>query len=118
MLEKVNVLRDKVFRRYMAHEFAMSMQLETERDKIICCDFIVEADTSPQDEFELFKYIYSQKERQFTPYYIINENCAAYPEIKEKYGENIIAYSPEKLKSFALKGSRCCIRCVWALRKP
>ena len=103
MLEKVNVLRDKVFRRYMAHEFAMSMQLETERDKIICCDFIVEADTSPQDEFELFKYIYSQKERQFTPYYIINENCAAYPEIKEKYGENIIAYSPEKLKSFALK---------------
>ena len=52
----INKLRDSFFRRYIAHEYAMAMQLDTERNKVICCDFIVEADTSPQDEFELFKY--------------------------------------------------------------
>ncbi len=97
----INKLRDSFFRRYIAHEYAMAMQLDTERNKVICCDFIVEADTSPQDEFELFKYLYKNGREHFEPYYIINEKCAAYAEIKAEYGDNIIAYSPEKIEEFA-----------------
>lgn len=98
----INKMRDSIFRRYIAHEYAMAMQLDNERNKVICCDFIVEADTSPQDEFELFKYIYKNGRESFEPYYIINEKCVAYPEIKAEYGDNIIAYSPEKTEEFAL----------------
>lgn len=101
MLNVVNKMRDKFFRRYIAHEIAKSMQLETKRNKVICCDFIVEADTSPQDEFELFKYLYENGRENFEPYYIINEKCAAYAEIKAEYGDNIIPYSPEKIVEFA-----------------
>ena len=77
------------------------MSIDTERNKVICCDFIVEADTSPQDEFELFKYLYAHKKEYFEPYYIINEHCSAYPEIKEQYGDNIIPYSAENIVKFA-----------------
>lgn len=101
MSEMINKLRDSFFRRYIAHEYAKAMQLETERNKVICCDFIVEADTSPQDEFELFKYLYKNGRDNFEPYYIINEKCAAYAEIKAEYGDSIIAYSPEKIEEFA-----------------
>lgn len=98
----IGKLTDSIFRRFIAHDYAMAMQLDTERNKVICCDFIVEADTSPQDEFELFKYIYENGREHFEPYYIINEKCASYAEIKAEYGENIIAYSPEKIREFAL----------------
>ncbi len=98
---KINRLRDMVFRRYISHYIVQAMQLDTQRNKVITCDFILEADTSPQDEFELFKYIYEQNNEYFVPYYIINEHCAAYPEIKAKYGDNIIPYSPERIVSFA-----------------
>ncbi len=101
MSEKINQIRDMLFRRYIAHEIAKSMQLDTKRNKVICCDFIVEADTSPQDEFELFKYLYENGRADFEPYYIINEKCAAYNEIKTKYGDNIIPYAPEKIVEFA-----------------
>lgn len=97
----VNAFRDNVFRHVITHENVKAMQLDTERNKVICCDFIVEADTSPQDEFELFKFLYEKNNEHFVPYYIINEKCAAYEEIKSKYGDNIIPYSPEKLVSFA-----------------
>lgn len=102
MADLKNTMMNLGFRRYISHEIAMSMQLETERNKVVCCDFIVEADTSPQDEFELFKYLYENGRENFEPYYIINEHCAAYPEIKEKYGDNIIPYAPEKLMDFAI----------------
>lgn len=101
MSEMINKLRDNIFRRFIAHDYAMAMQLDTERNKVICCDFIVEADTSPQDEFELFKYLYKNGRENFEPYYIINEKCAAYAEIKAEYGNNIIEYSPEKIVEFA-----------------
>ena len=101
MPEIINKLRDNIFRRFIAHDYAMAMQLDTERNKVICCDFIVEADTSPQDEFELFKYLYKNGRKNFEPYYIINEKCAAYAEIKAEYGNNIIEYSPEKIVEFA-----------------
>ncbi len=101
MPEIINKLRDNIFRRFIAHDYAMAMQLDTERNKVICCDFIVEADTSPQDEFELFKYLYKNGKENFEPYYIINEKCAAYTEIKAEYGNNIIEYSPEKIVEFA-----------------
>lgn len=101
MSEIINKLRDNIFRRFIAHDYAMAMQLDTERNKVICCDFIVEADTSPQDEFELFKYLYKNGRENFEPYYIINEKCAAYAEIKAEYGDNIIEYSPEKIVEFA-----------------
>lgn len=101
MSEMINKLRDNIFRRFIAHDYAMAMQLDTERNKVICCDFIVEADTSPQDEFELFKYLYKNGRKNFEPYYIINEKCAAYAEIKAEYGNNIIEYSPEKIVEFA-----------------
>ena len=71
----IGKLTDSIFRRFIAHDYAMAMQLDTERNKVICCDFIVEADTSPQDEFELFKYIYENGREHFEPYYIINEKC-------------------------------------------
>ncbi|MBR6581772.1 MAG: CDP-glycerol glycerophosphotransferase family protein [Ruminococcus sp.] len=101
MPEIINKLRDNIFRRFIAHDYAVAMQLDTERNKVICCDFIVEADTSPQDEFELFKYLYKNGRKNFEPYYIINDKCAAYAEIKAEYGNNIIEYSPEKIVEFA-----------------
>ena len=98
---RINRLQDMAFRRYISHYIVQAMQLNTQRNKVITCDFILEADTSPQDEFELFKYIYEQHNEYFVPYYIINEHCAAYPEIKAKYGDNIIPYSAENIVSFA-----------------
>lgn len=103
MPEFINKTRDYVFRRYIAHEYAKAMQLDNTRNKVICCDFIVEADTSPQDEFELFKYLYKNGRKEFEPYYIINEKCSAYAEIKAEYGDSIIAYSPEKIEDFAFQ---------------
>lgn len=97
----INTVRDRVFRRYISHEIYKSMSIDNVRNKVICCDFIVEADTSPQDEFELFKYLYARKNEHFEPYYIINEHCAAYSEIKEQYGDNIIPYSAENIVKFA-----------------
>lgn len=97
----INTIRDSIFRRYIAHEIYKSMSLETVRNKVICCDFIVEADTSPQDEFELFKYLYAHKNQPFEPYYIINRNCSAYPEIKKQFGDNIIPYSADNIVEFA-----------------
>lgn len=99
MLSKIT---DSIFKRFIAHDYAMAMQLETQRNKVLCCDFIIEANTSPQDEFEMFKYIYEKGREQFEPYYIINEKCADYEKIKAEYGENIIAYSPENIREFAL----------------
>lgn len=98
---RINRLQDMAFRRYISHYIVQAMQMNTQRNKVITCDFILEADTSPQDEFELFKYIYEQHNEYFVPYYIINEHCAAYPEIKAKYGDNIIPYSAENIVSFA-----------------
>ena len=57
---QINRLQDMAFRRYISHYIVQAMQLNTQRNKVITCDFILEADTSPQDEFELFKYIYEQ----------------------------------------------------------
>ncbi len=97
----MNVVIDRVYRRVIAHEIVKAMQLDTDRNKVITCDFILESDTSPQDEFELFKYIYAQNNEHFIPYYIINENCAAYPAIKAQYGDNIIPYSAENHVKFS-----------------
>ena len=103
MLDKVKLWIytqiDRVYRRVIAHEIVKAMQLDTERNKVITCDFILEADTSPQDEFELFQYIYAQKNEHFVPYYVINAHCAAYPEIKAKYGD--IPYSAEDHVKFS-----------------
>ncbi len=102
MLKKIKKLKNDFFLRYIAHSFAKAMQLNTQRNKIICCDHIIEADTSPQDEFELFKYIYENGRDTFEPYYIINEKCTAYDEIKAKYGDNIIPFSRDKINELAL----------------
>ena len=94
---------DYVYRWVITHAMVNAMQENNERNKVITCDFILEADTSPQDEFALFQYLYEQKNEHFIPYYIINEHCAAYPEIKEKYGDNIIPYSAENLVKFSFR---------------
>lgn len=96
------VLRSRIYRKTIAYLINKAMSENTERNKVITCDFIIESDTSPQDEFELFKYIYSKKDSCFDPYYIINEHSAAYPEIKAKYGDNIIPYSAENHVRFSL----------------
>ncbi len=100
------VLRSIMYRKTITYLIRKAMAENTERNKIITCDFIIEENTSPQDEFELFKYIYSRKDSGFEPYYIINEHSAAYPSIKEKYGDNIIPYSQENHVKFS-----------WQLRK-
>lgn len=102
MFNKFIEMKNRLFTRYIAHDFAMAMQLDTKRNKIICLDHIFEAATSPQDEFELFKYIYENGRDTFEPYYIINEKCLAYNEIKARYGDNIIPFSEYRIKEFAL----------------
>lgn len=94
---------DYIYRWIITHAMVNAMQEKTERNKVITCDFILEADTSPQDEFALFEYLYQQNNEHFIPYYIINEHCAAYPEIKAKYGDQIIPYSAENLVKFSFR---------------
>lgn len=93
ILHPLGVLRSTVFRKLIANMTRKALMKNRERDKIILSDFIMEADTSPQDEFELFKFIYNKKDSEFTPYYIMNEDSPCYPEIRAQYGENIIPYS-------------------------
>ncbi len=93
--------KSRVYRRVIARLIRSAVFETNERNKVICCDFILEEDTSPQDEFELFKYIYSRKDSPFEAYYVINEHSAAYPEIKAKYGDHIIPYSAENHVKFA-----------------
>lgn len=38
---KINRLRDMVFRRYISHYIVQAMQLDTQRNKVITCDFIL-----------------------------------------------------------------------------
>ncbi|MBE6861307.1 MAG: hypothetical protein E7497_00190 [Ruminococcus sp.] len=95
------VLRSRIYRKVIAYLINKAMSENTERNKIITCDFILEENTSPQDEFELFKYIYNKKDSGFEPYYIINEHSSAYPEIKAEYGDNIIPYSTENHVKFS-----------------
>ena len=95
------VLRSRIYRKVIAYLINKAMAQDTERNKIITCDFILEENTSPQDEFELFKYIYNKKDSGFEPYYIINEHSSAYPEIKAEYGDNIIPYSTENHVKFS-----------------
>ena len=95
------VLRSKIYRKVIAYLIHKAMSEDTERNKVITCDFILEQDTSPQDEFELFKYLYNHKESGFDPYYVINEHSAAYPAIKAEYGDNIIPYSNENHVRFS-----------------
>ncbi len=105
IVEKLKYLlgstRSRVYRRLIARLIRSAVFEKNERNKVICCDFILEEDTSPQDEFELFKYLYHRKDSPFEAYYIINEHSAAYPTIKAEYGDHIIPYSAENRVKFA-----------------
>jgi len=105
MLPKLKRMADSVkgrmFGWLISHMIRSAVFEKNERNKVICCDFILEEDTSPQDEFELFKYLYHRKDSPFEAYYIINEHSAAYPEIKAQYGDNIIPYSAQNHVNFS-----------------
>lgn len=95
------VIRNRRFREKIIQLVNSAVSADNPRNKVIICDFIIEKDTSPQDGFELFRYICAQKKRTLEPFYIINENSAAYKSIKSEYGSRIIPFSEERFVSFA-----------------
>ncbi len=99
----MKILSDNHFRLLISHMNHYALNVNSERNVVITCDLILEEDTSPQDEFELFKYMYNLKDCCFKPYYIMNANSPQYASIKEKYGEQIIPYTKDTHRSFALK---------------
>lgn len=97
-------MSNELFRVFISHWNHRAVCKETHRNIVITCDLILEQDTSPQDEFELFKYLYSkEKQSGLVPYYIMNEHSSEYKKISAEYGKRIIPYSREKHRSFALK---------------
>ncbi len=105
MLDRIKYMlgctRSRIYRWLIARLIRNAVNEKNERNKIICCDFILEEDTSPQDEFELFRYLYNRKDSPFEAYYIIHERSAAYPGLKEQYGDRIIPYCAEHRIKFA-----------------
>ncbi len=96
----VRTFRNQISKRLISHQITTAVLAKRDRNKVITYDFILEENTSPQDEYELFQYLCSRKDSCFDAYYIINEKSAAYPEIKARYGDRIIPYSREKREVF------------------
>ncbi len=105
MLDKFKYLlgctRSRIYRWLIARLIRSAVLEKNERNKVICCDFILEEDTSPQDEFELFRYLYNRKDSPFEAYYVIHERSAAFPELRAQYGDHILPYSHENRIKFA-----------------
>ncbi len=99
----MKILSDDKFRLLISHMNHHALNINTERNAVIMCDLILEEDTSPQDEFELFKYMCRRSDCAFDPYYIMNGNSPEYDKIKAKYGSRIIPYTKDTHRSFALK---------------
>lgn len=96
-------MSSEMFRVIISHLNHRALCADTKRNIVITCDLILEPDTSPQDEFELFKYLFSKEhETELLPYYIMNGNSPEYGKIREMYGERIIPYTIEKHMEFAL----------------
>lgn len=96
-------MSNELFRVVISHLNHRAVCADNKRNIVITCDLILEQDTSPQDEFELFKYLFSKEyESGLLPYYIMNEHSPEYDSIRKKYGDRIIPYSREKHRSFAL----------------
>ncbi|MDD6269092.1 MAG: CDP-glycerol glycerophosphotransferase family protein [Oscillospiraceae bacterium] len=94
----------ELFRVMISHLNHRAVCMNTERNIVITCDLILEEDTSPQDEYALFCYLYGrEKESGLLPYYIMNEHSPEYENIKSKYGDRIIPYSRENHRGFAVK---------------
>ena len=74
---------------------------DTKRNKVVIFDFFLEEDTSPQDGYELFQYIYRIEDSSFEPYYIMNANSSRYTELRSKYNDYIIPYSKDHHIRFA-----------------
>ncbi len=72
---------------------------KTNRNKLLTCDLFIERDTAPQDGFELFKYVYAQKNKAVDPYYVMNVHNEQYKEFKAQYGDHIIGYDDDKRSS-------------------
>lgn len=97
-------MSNELFRVLISHWNHRAVCMETHRNIVITCDLILEQDTSPQDEFELFKYLCSREEQSgLVPYYIMNEHSPEYEKISAEYGSRIIPYSRENHRNFALK---------------
>ncbi len=99
----MKLLSDDKFRILISHMNHHALNTDTERNAVIMCDLILEEDTSPQDEFELFKYMCQRSDCVFDPYYIMNGNSPEYAKIKAKYGDRILPYTKDSHRSFALK---------------
>lgn len=98
------MLNEEAFRIAISHLNYRAVCAETKRNIVITCDLILEENTSPQDEFELFRYLYDKEsESGLVPYYIINEHSNEYADIKARYGERIIPYSSEGHRKFCFK---------------
>ena len=95
---------EEFFRVMISHLNHRAVCMDTQRDIVITCDLILEEDTSPQDEFELFRYLCEREDESgLVPYYIMNEHSPEYERIKIQYGERIIPYSRENHRRFAFR---------------
>lgn len=95
---------EEAFRFAISHLNNRAVCSDTKRNIVITCDLILEEDTSPQDEFELFRHLLDREnESGLVPYYIMNEHSPEYEGIKSLYGERIIPYSKENHRKFCFK---------------
>ena len=100
----------RVYRRLMAEMVRASFRRQGKRDIVITSDLFLEENTSPQDGFELFKYIYTLDGREFEPYYIINKKSSQYRRIKDEYGKHIVGFS-------AKNRTPAFLRLIWLFRR-
>ena len=89
-------LRDRIVRHILTKWTGRAFRAPSERDILITCDMLLEENTSLQDGFELFKYVYGQDERALEPYYIINEGSEHYEQLRSVYGEHIVGYTERR----------------------
>lgn len=62
------------------------------RNIILLGDHFIESRAIPQDNYYLFCYIMERNDRQYEPYYVMNEHCPIYDYAKSKYGMHVIGY--------------------------
>ena len=95
---------EDAFRITISHLNHRAVCSDTKRNIVITCDLILEEDTSPQDEFELFQYLLdNEKKNGLVPYYIMNEHSPEYADINARYGDRIIPYSRNSHRRFCFK---------------
>ena len=94
---------ERLYTKILTPKTQRAFSVKTVRNKLITCDLFIEKDTAPQDGFELFKYVYSRKNKDIVPYYVMNTQSELYSRFKAEYGDHIIGYNSKKRFSSAEK---------------